>query len=314
MGKTMMGHAVISTEGLSKRFGNRVAVDSLTVAVGAGEIVGLLGPNGAGKTTTLRMLAGIIAPSAGHAVVDGRDPASEPENVHESVGFLTESPGFYERLSAERNLAYFAAFYEGIDAKAAAARELARLGLADRARDKVGTFSKGMKQRLALARVLLHEPRILFLDEPTAGLDPEAARNLRELIVSLKKDGCTILLSTHNLSEAEELSDRIAVFRTRLVAIDTPRALRESQFERRLRVRLDGGTETCLAALRGEPYVRDAHEEEDGVLTMLLSDPDRDRPRLVARIVQAGGQVLEVREDERPLEDVYLSLVREEEA
>lgn len=310
----MIDHVVISTDGLSKRFGARVAVDGLTVAVRAGEIVGLLGPNGAGKTTTLRMLAGIIAPSAGRAAVGGRDPASEPERVHESIGFLTESPGFYERLSAERNLAYFATFYRGIDAKAAAARELARLGLADRARDKVGTFSKGMKQRLALARVLLHEPRILFLDEPTAGLDPEAARNLRELIVSLRKNGCTILLSTHNLPEAEELSDRIAVFRTRLVAIDTPRALRERQFERRLRVRLADGAEPSLAALREEPYVRDAHCEEAGVLTVLLADPDRDRPRLVTRIVQAGGQILEVREDERPLEDVYLSLVREEEA
>jgi ABC-2 type transport system ATP-binding protein len=309
----MIDHTVISTEGLSKRFGDRVAVDALTVAVRGGEIVGLLGPNGAGKTTTLRMLAGIIAPSAGRAVVDGRDPASEPERVHESIGFLTESPGFYERLSAERNLAYFATFYGGVDAKAAAARELARLGLADRARDKVGTFSKGMKQRLALARVLLHGPRILFLDEPTAGLDPEAARNLRELIVSLREHGCTVLLSTHNLSEAEELSDRIAVFRTRLLAIDTPRALRERQFERRLRVRLADGVEPSLAALREETYVREARVEEDGVLTVLLADPDSDRPRLVSRIVQAGGQILEVREDERPLEDVYLSLVREEE-
>lgn len=308
----MIDRTVISTEGLSKRFGDRVAVDALTVAVRAGEIVGLLGPNGAGKTTTLRMLAGIIAPSAGRAVVDGRDPASEPERVHESIGFLTESPGFYERLSAERNLAYFATFYGGVDAEAAAARELARLGLADRARDKVGTFSKGMKQRLALARVLLHEPRILFLDEPTAGLDPEAARNLRELIVSLRERGCTILLSTHNLSEAEALSDRIAVFRTRLLAIDTPNALRERQFERRLRVRLADGAGPSLAALREEPYVREAYGEDGGVLTVLLADPDGDRPRLVNRIVQAGGQILEVREDERPLEDVYLSLVREE--
>ncbi len=310
----MIDHTVISTDGLSKRFGDRVAVDDLTVVVSAGEIVGLLGPNGAGKTTTLRMLAGIIAPSAGRATVDGRDPALEPEKVHESIGFLTEAPGFYERLSAERNLAYFAAFYGGIDAKAAAARELERLGLADRARDKVGTFSKGMKQRLALARVLLHKPRILFLDEPTAGLDPEAARDLRELIVSLKKDGCTVLLSTHNLSEAEELSDRIAVFRTHLLAIDTPEALRGRQFERRLRVRLAGGVEPCLAALRAEPYVQEVHGEGNGALSVLLSDPDRDRPRLVARIVHAGGQILEVREDEHPLEDVYLSLVREEEA
>ncbi|MDD5646400.1 MAG: ABC transporter ATP-binding protein, partial [Candidatus Bipolaricaulis sp.] len=190
---------LLAAHDLSKRFRDRVAVDGLNFTVEQGEIVGLLGPNGAGKTTTLRMLAGIIGPTSGTATVDGVDPAREPEKVHESIGFLTETPGFYERLSAERNLAYFAGFYEGIDAKIAARRELARMDLADRASDRVGTFSKGMKQRLALARVLLHAPRILFLDEPTAGLDPEAARDLRDLIVALRADGCTVLLSTHNL-------------------------------------------------------------------------------------------------------------------
>jgi ABC-2 type transport system ATP-binding protein len=302
---------VLSAHGLSKRFGERVAVDGLTFAVGAGEIVGLLGPNGAGKTTTLRMLAGIVAPTSGSATVGGGDPAVDPERVHESIGFLTESPGFYERLSAERNLAYFAAFYDGVDAAAAARRELERMGLADRAKDKVGTFSKGMKQRLALARVLLHAPRILFLDEPTVGLDPEAARDLRELIVSLRKEGAAVLLSTHNLAEAEALCDRIAVIRTQLVAVDTPRALRERQFVRRLRVRLAAGAAECLVALRSEALVRDVRKEGDDLLSVLLVDPDRDRPRLVARIVAAGGQILEVREDERSLEDAYLSLVEE---
>ena len=302
---------VISTDGLSKRFGERVAVEDLTLAVPAGEIVGLLGPNGAGKTTTLRMLAGILAPTSGTALVDGLDPAKEPERVHESIGFLTESPGFYERLSAERNLAYFAAFYGGVDAHAAARNGIEQMGLAGRGGDKVGTFSKGMKQRLALARVLLHEPRILFLDEPTAGLDPEAARNLRELIVSLKKEGRTILLSTHNLTEAEELCDRIAVFRTRMLAIDTPSALRDRQFERRLRVRLASMTEDWLAALRAEPFVRSVERGTDGALDVRLADPDRDRPRLVTRIVEMGGQILEVREVERSIEDVYLSLIEE---
>lgn len=307
----MEARTALSAHGLSKRFGERVAVDGLTFAVGAAEIVGLLGPNGAGKTTTLRMLAGIVAPTSGSATVVGGDPAVEPERVHESIGFLTESPGFYERLTAERNLAYFAAFYDGVDAAAAARRELERMGLANRARDKVGTFSKGMKQRLALARVLLHAPRILFLDEPTAGLDPEAARDLRKLIVSLRKEGAAVLLSTHNLTEAEELCDRIAVIRTQLVAVDTARALRERQFERRLRVRLAAGAEECLAALRSEAFVRDARKEGDDLLSVLLVDPDQDRPRLVARVVATGGQILEVREDGRSLEDAYLSLVEE---
>jgi ABC-2 type transport system ATP-binding protein len=307
----MADRDAISTSGLSKRFGERIAVEGLTLAAPAGEIVGLLGPNGAGKTTTLRMLAGIIAPTSGNAMINGLNPATSPERVHESVGFLTESPGFYERLSAERNLAYFAAFYDGIDAKAASRRGLERMGLADRGGDKVGTFSKGMKQRLALARVLLHEPRILFLDEPTAGLDPEAARNLRELIVSLKDEGCTILLSTHNLTEAEALCDRIAVFRTRLVAMDTPAALRDRQFERHMRVRLAFVTDEWITTLRAEPFVRSVTCDADGALTVRLTDPDQDRPRLVTRLVEMGGQILEVRDDERSLEDVYLSLIEE---
>jgi ABC-2 type transport system ATP-binding protein len=305
----MAGREVITTHELSKRFGDRDAVVDLTLTIPSGEILGLLGPNGAGKTTTLRMLAGLIAPTSGAATVNALDPALEPERVHESIGFLTESPGFYERLSARRNLDYFAAFYDGVDARAAAHRGLERMGLADRGNDKVGTFSKGMKQRLALARVLLHEPRILFLDEPTAGLDPEAARDLRELIVSLREDGRTVLLSTHNLTEAEELCDRIAVIRTRLVALDTPDALRDRQFERRLLVRLASATAEWLAALRAEPFVRDVDVDDRGTLAVLLADPDRDRPRLVARIVEMGGQILEVREDERSLEDVYLSLI-----
>ncbi|MCX6099920.1 MAG: ABC transporter ATP-binding protein [Candidatus Bipolaricaulota bacterium] len=307
----MTERGAVSAECLTKRFGTRLAVEELTFDVAAGEILGLLGPNGAGKTTTLRMLAGLIAASSGTASVDGLDPAAQPERVHESIGFLTESPGFYERLSAERNLVYFAGFYEGVDPCAAARRGLERLGLADRAADRVGTFSKGMKQRLALARVLLHNPRILFLDEPTAGLDPEAARDLRKLIGTLRHEGCTVLVSTHNLAEAEGLCDCIAVIRTRLVALDSPRVLRDRQFERRLRVRLASVTDEWLAMLRALPFVRSVEVENGAALTIILAEPDHDRPRLVARIVEMGGEVLEVREDERSLEDVYLSLIGE---
>ncbi len=308
----MAERGAVSAKRLTKRFGARLAVEELTLDVAAGEILGLLGPNGAGKTTTLRMLAGLIAPSAGAAWVNGLDPATHPEEVHASIGFLTESPGFYERLSAERNLVYFAGFYEGVDPRAAARQGLERLGLADRAADKVGTFSKGMKQRLALARVLLHDPRILFLDEPTAGLDPEAARDLRALIGALRRNGCTVLLSTHNLTEAEELCDRIAVFRTRLVAVDSPQALRERQFTRQVRVRFAAPGE-WLDLVRAEPFVRDAWLETDGALTVRLADPDSDRPRLVVRLVEQGAQILDVREEERSLEDVYLSLIEEAE-
>ncbi len=302
--------AAVSARDLTKRFGTRTAVDSVSFAVPHGEILGLLGPNGAGKTTTLRMLAGIVAPTSGTALVDGVDSAREPERAHATLGFLTESPGFYERLSAERNLAYFAGFYDGVDPLAAAKAALADMGLADRARDRVSAFSKGMKQRLALARVLLHSPRVLFLDEPTAGLDPEAARDLRRLIASLRGEGRTILLSTHHLAEAEELCGRIAVIRTRLVALDAPAALRERQSERRLRVRLAEAPEELLVSMRALPFVRRVERDGDA-LAFVLAEPDHDRSRLVARVVELGGQVLEVRDDERSLEDAYLSLIEE---
>lgn len=305
---------MIRADHLTRRFGKRTAVEDLTFEARPGEILGLLGPNGAGKTTTIRMLAGIIAPTSGTAAVAGIDPARNPEQVHERIGLLTETPGFYERLSATRNLAYFAGFYPGLDGPKSVRASLRTMGLLDRANDKVGTFSKGMKQRLALARTLLHEPEVLFLDEPTAGLDPEAAKNLRVLILRLKGEGRTILLSTHNLSEAEALCDRIAVFQTRLVAIDTGQALRERQFVPLVRVRINNLTDELVAAVSQETFVSEASRKPEDLSTLIvrLRDIDRDRPLLVSRLVALGAEVLEVREDERSLEDVYLSLVRED--
>jgi ABC-2 type transport system ATP-binding protein len=304
---------LIRVEELTRRFGERLAVDRLSFEARPGEIVGLLGPNGAGKTTTIRMLAGIIAPTSGRAEVAGIDPAKEPERVHEAMGLLTESPGFYERISAERNLAYFAGFYPSLNVRDAARHGLESMGLLDRARDPVGTFSKGMKQRLALARTLLHRPRVLFLDEPTAGLDPEAAKSLRGLIVDLKHEGRTILLSTHNLAEAEEICDRIAVFRTRLIALDTAEALRERQFAPHVEIRLEEVSDALLEALHREPHVLDARRgDEAGSLIVRLEEIDRDRPHLVTRLVELGAQILEVREEKRSLEDVYLRLVQQE--
>jgi len=302
---------MIQTDELTRSFGRRLAVDRLSIEIGEAEIVGLLGPNGAGKTTTLRMIAGIIAPSSGRARIEGIDPQTEAARVHESIGLLTESPGFYERFSAERNLAYFARFYSAVDVGDAVGSALDLVGLAKRARDRVGTFSKGMKQRLALARALIHEPKVLLLDEPTAGLDPEAAKDLRVLILAFKREGRTILLSTHNLTEAEELSDRIAVLRTRLVALDTPAALRKLQDAPAIRIKAAQWDRAKICTIEAEPYVLDVSEEVDGVVRFHLANAERDRSRLVAQLVEAGIEILEVGEETRTLEEVYLGLVRE---
>ena len=212
---------IIETEYLSKNFGERTAVKELTLQVEAGEVLGLLGPNGAGKTTTIRMLAAMITPTGGTATVAGLRIDKDPNKIHEHIGLLTETPGFYNRLTAQRNLEFYAGFYPAVNASAAIEKYLKKMGLFDRRFDKVGEFSRGMKQRLALTRAMLHEPEILFLDEPTSGLDPEAAVEVRTIIRDLSREGRTIFLSTHNLNEAEQLCRRIAVINASLLAIDT---------------------------------------------------------------------------------------------
>ena len=302
---------VIETDRLKRVFGDRTAVDELTLTVDAGEILGFLGPNGAGKTTTIRILAGIIAPTSGHAMVAGIRPDREPERLHEVIGLLPEAPGFYERLSAKRNLQYFAGFYPSIDSQTQIEKYLRLIGLWERQSDRVASFSKGMKQRLALARALLHEPKVLFLDEPTAGLDPEVAREFRELIKKLGSEGRTIFLSTHNLAEAEQLSQRIAVVRTQLVALDTPENLRQRQFKRSIVVQLESVSDDLLEAVRDFPFIQGVQRQENR-LVVALSDPDRDRPELVQHLVESGARILEITEEKRSLEEVYLSLVQEE--
>ena len=302
---------VIEAHNLSKRFGQRLAVDGLSLDVEEGEVLGFLGPNGAGKTTTIRLLSGIIGPSSGSAVVAGLHPDREPEKLHEVIGLLTESAGFYDRLTARRNLEYFAGFYTGLQVDSQVEKYLKLTGLWERQRDRVGTFSKGMKQRLALARALLHEPRVLFLDEPTAGLDPEAAQEVRQMIRRLGSEGRTIFLSTHNLAEAEYLCRRIAIIRTRLLALDTPGDLRQRLFRRRVVVRLEAVPAALPDIVRRLGFVTGIMQEGNE-LQVDLTDPDRNRPELVKGIVEAGGRVLEVSEKQHSLEEVYLSLMKEE--
>jgi len=302
--------ASITTHQLTRFFGKLEAVRSLDLEAFPGEVLGFLGPNGAGKTTTIRMLAGIIAPTSGYATIAGRRTDGDPSSLHEVVGLLTESPGFYNRLSAYRNLLFYADFYPAIRPEIQVEKYLRLMGLWERKDDLAGTFSKGMKQRLALARALLHEPPVLLLDEPTAGLDPEAAGEVRSLISKLSGEGRTIFLSTHNLSEAEELCRRIAIFRSHLVALDTPENLRRRVFSPQTLVRFESVGQPLVEALRKLPIIQTV--EAEGNLLKIRLSPEGRLPDVVEAAVRAGGRILEVSEDQHSLEEVYLNLVKEE--
>ncbi|UCB45978.1 MAG: ABC transporter ATP-binding protein [Spirochaetota bacterium] len=302
--------SVIETDKLTKLYGDLLAVKDLSISVESGEILGFLGPNGAGKTTTTRILSGLIAPSSGHAVVSGMKTDRTPELLHEKVGILTETPGFYERMTALENLLYFGGFYE-IDQLSQAEKYLNIMGLSDRKQDKVTGFSRGMLQKLALARALIHEPEIVFLDEPTAGLDPEASIEIRNLIRDLKNRGHTVFLTTHNLEEAETLSDRIALIRTRLLVLDTVKNLKNQLFKPQVTVELESVNKTIMNAVKGLKIVKNVQQEKN-ILHIDIDDPESQSPILVKRIVEAGGDIRTVSEKHHTLEDVYLSLIREE--
>lgn len=302
----------IQTRGLTRRFGQQIAVDSLDLAVPAGSVFGFLGPNGAGKTTTVRMLCALIGPSAGSAEVLGHDIVGAAGRVRGAVGILTETPGLYDKLSALQNLIFFARLYDvtPAQARAQAERYLRLLELWPRRDSPVGGFSKGMRQKLAIARALLHDPQLIFLDEPTSGLDPAAARTVRDFIKELRSEGRTIFLTTHNLTEADELCDLVAVFRTRLLRLDSPANLRAALFGRGLRVRLAGPAEPYLGLLRGLPGVREVTAGPDEV-TLRLDNPDAESPALVRALVGAGAPVRYVEPLDHSLEDVYLQLIEE---
>src|SRR3954466_11123721 len=249
---------MIRASGLGRSFGELWAVRGIDLEVRRGEVLGLLGPNGAGKTTTVRMLTALIAPSEGHASVDGLDVVEEPEGVRARVGILTETPGLYDKLSATANLEFFGRLY-GLDAATRAARierYLRLFSLWERRDDVAGAFSKGMKQKLAIARALLHDPAVIFLDETTAALDPEAAFVVREAIESLQRSGRTIVLATHNLDEADRLCDRIAFVRGGLLRGDSPAGLRAGRGGRGVEVGLaEPASGDLVEAARAVPGV-----------------------------------------------------------
>jgi ABC-2 type transport system ATP-binding protein len=300
---------MIKTENLSKIFNTTLAVDNLNLEVSEGEVFGFLGPNGAGKTTTVRMLTSLIGPTNGTAVVNGFHLGKQDTEIRRTVGILTEAPGMYDNLSAEFNLEIYANLYEVKDPKGQVEKYLRMLGLWDRRQDEAGTFSKGMKQKLAIARSLLHEPRVLFLDEPTAALDPEASHLVRDFIDELRKEGRTIFLCTHNLDEADRLCDRIGVFKTHLLVLDTPANLRSQIFGRKVVFHLLKVDESIATTVRALPFVREAKVVENKLLVN-LDDPETHNPEIIRALVGAGADIQFVGELRHSLEDVYLQLVK----
>src|SRR5881397_3226054 len=304
-------NTVIRTEKLTKRFGSLAAVDGLDLEVREGEVFGFLGPNGAGKTTTLRLLCALIGATSGTAEVAGFRLGRQDSEIRAAVGILTEQPGLYERQSAWENLVFFATLY-GLDGPRAARQAehfLRLMGLWDRRLEAVATFSRGMKQKMAIARAALHEPRILFLDEPTTGLDPDAAKTVREFIVQLRGQGRTVFLCTHNLDEADRLCDRIAFFRHRVIRIAAPDELRAELYGRATEFRLlPAPRAEDLARVKAVAGVREARFE-NGSIIVASGDPLRTSPLLVRALVDGGAQIAYVTERKQHLEDVYLRIV-----
>ncbi|MFN4218279.1 MAG: ATP-binding cassette domain-containing protein [Candidatus Bipolaricaulia bacterium] len=300
---------MIIAENLTRRFGARIAVENLSLEIAEGEVFGFLGPNGAGKTTTVRMLAGLLAPTAGHALVAGVDVCAEPQRVRALVGILTEHPGLYEKLSAWHNLKFYGDLYDLPNAETQIEKYLNLLGLWERRFEPAGTFSKGMKQKLAIARALLHEPKVLFLDEPTSGLDPESAKTVRDFIAQLASEKRTIFLCTHNLYEAEQLCTRIGLIKQRLIRVGSPQQLKRELYGRQIVIDLK--EPLALSEDLQLPFVRDVQTNGTRLLIQ-LDNPEEHNPALIRRLIELGAQIQFVREQDRSLEEVYLDLIVEE--
>jgi len=303
----------LSVQGLSKRFGDRVAFQDVSFEIAYGEVFGFLGPNGAGKTTTVRTLGTLIAPTSGSATVAGVPlKAENGVEIRRRIAIMPETPGLYDRLSVAENLECFAELYEVPDPAARIARALEAVNLTERAHDPCGTLSKGLRQRVALARALLSDPAVLFLDEPTAGLDPVASRDVHDLIAGLGRSGVTIFLTTHRLEEAERLCDRVAILNTTLRTIGRPAELRDRLFSKALTVRTRAPLPDPEAVLGAVPAVDGWRRDADGSYVVSVSDANLAAPAVTRALVAADADVLAISESYHSLEDVYLELIAED--
>jgi ABC-2 type transport system ATP-binding protein len=303
---------MIEIVGLGRTFDGKAAVEDLNLKVEEGEVFGLLGPNGAGKTTTIRMLACLIKQTSGTAFVNGLEinTSSDSQKIRGIVGVLPESPGLYESLSANRNLDFFAQLY-GVpkDKREKRIEELLKmLDLWDRRDEPVATYSKGMKQKIAIARAFVHDPQVVFLDEPTAGLDPQASLTVREFLVALKKEGRTVFINSHHLDEVERLCDRIAVMNRTALAIGSPKDLARRYWGRTTVVELAAVDPAYVDIVRGLDFAYNVRVD-DGRILVDLDDPEIRNPVIVERLTRAGAKIEYVTELKRSLEDVYMKLI-----
>jgi ABC-2 type transport system ATP-binding protein len=303
---------MIYVDGITKTFGKFIAVDGLTFQVKDGEIFGLLGPNGAGKTTTIRMLACLISKTSGDARIDNFSISNKEDSIkiRRIIGLVAENVGLYEDLSAYRNIDFYGKLY-GVpenQRKENIKHLLEELGLWEVRDRPVATFSKGMKQKVAIARALSHDPKILFMDEPTANLDPEAAKVVRDSILDMKKEGKTIIVNTHNLDEAQRICDTIGILKTKLIAIGSPEHLKDSLRRDKTVIELEEVTDGIVSAIKA---VSSAQFEIDGRrLIVDVRDPRVENPVLIKAITSVGGSVVAVNQLSPTMEDVYLKAVR----
>lgn len=299
---------MIKTSGLTRKYGQLLAVENLDFEVGKGEVFALLGPNGAGKTTTVRMLACLIAPTSGTAKIHDLKVGQDNQKIRQIIGVLPENPGLYEKLSAWKNLEFFASLHQVKDVGERIEKYLDLLDLMDRRDEPVGRFSKGMRQKVAIARALINEPKVLFLDEPTASLDPESSKLVREFIEELsKQEKRTIMLCTHNLSEAERLCDRIGLINQNLIRVGSPEDLKGDLYEKRTVIKLKKLTPEVKEILNFD-FITEINTK-DSKLIVTLDDPEEQNPLLIEKIVKAGGEIQWVNKQEYSLEDVYLKLM-----
>jgi ABC-2 type transport system ATP-binding protein len=309
-----MDEYAIRAEHLSCHFGVIRAVDDLSLEIPKGIIFGFLGPNGSGKTTTIRLLLGLLEPSQGSASVLGFDTRTQSEQIRDRCGALLEHTGLYERLSAHDNLEFYGRVYrmERPQIEARIAELLTHFGLWERRHERVGNWSRGMKQKVAIARALLHRPDLIFLDEPTAGLDPVAAASLREDIATLVKAGdVTVFLNTHNLAEAEKLCALVGVIRNgKLLSVASPERLRGGKDPSRVLISGRGFTPEILTQLRTQPHVKSV-VRQNSHLEIELANAD-DTSGVIGFLIGAGAQISEVHKDQASLEEVFLKMMEEE--